>query len=319
MGTIGKIANGDIFKLSIGLMIISSLIMILVTKLRKLFAKSKKRAIIYALIILVSFALVGLLSSSKVLNDTPFNSFIGFQFLFFALGVLHIYILRKYFPDLSEDKSEFLPEFLFTVAYACLGIIAFLQIVNRFRSPYSYVFVSSTILFVLPTLLYKMYEFAMLIAVPVYDSWLFPYKKNIKDPTKEELLNPRVISFEFKKTEDDTDITNFKIKAPQGMEFGKLFYFFIMDYNERHPEGPIEVVDEKTKQPSEWVFYSKPNWYSSIQHINFNQTIAANKVKEDSVIICTRVESQIEPTIEKDTPKISADPATIEPSPAENS
>ena len=289
MGSIGNIANGDIFKLSIGLIIISTLIMMLMTKLRKLFAKNKKLAIIYALIVLVTFALIGLLSSSKVLNDTPLNSFFGFQFLFFAFGILHLYILRKHFPDLSQDKSAFFPEFLFTLAYVCLGLIAFIQVVNRFKSPFSYIFMSSTILFVLPTLFYKMYEFAMQIPVPIYESWIFPLGKNIKDPTKEELINPKVISFEFKKTADDHEITNFRVKAPQAMEFGKLFYFFIIDYNERHPEGLIEILEDNSQQPIGWVFYFKPNWYSPLKHINFTQTVNANKITEDSVIICRRV------------------------------
>ncbi|GHC57567.1 TssN family type VI secretion system protein [Ulvibacter litoralis] len=288
MGSIGNIANGEIFKLSIGLMIVSSLIMMLVTKLRKLFTKNKKRAILYALFVLVTFALTGLLSSSKVLNDTPINSFFGFQIIFFGLGVLHLYVLRKYFPVLSEDKSEFFPEFLFTLAYTFLGLIAFIQIVNRFKSPFSYIFMSSTILFLLPTLFYKMYEFAMQIAVPIYDSWMFPLSKEIKDPTKEELVNPRVISFEFRKNQDKNDITNFRVKAPQGMEFGRLFYFFLIDYNERHPEALIEILDNKTQQPCNWVFHVKPNWWSSIRHINFNQTVAANNIKEDHVIICRR-------------------------------
>ena len=291
MGSIGNIASGDIFKLSIGLMIIGSLIMMLVTKLRKLFTKNKKRAIVYALIVLITFALTGLLSSSKVLNDTPLNSFFGFQFLFFVLGVLHLYVLRKYFSDLSEDKGAYFPEFLFTLIYVCFGLIAFIQIVNRFKSPFSYIFMSSTILFVLPTLVYKLYEFAMLIPVPIFEGWLFPLSKDIKDPTKEELINPRVISFEFKKTTNDGEITNFRVKAPQAMEFGKLFYFFIIDYNERHPEGLIEISDDKTQEPSPWVFYFKPNWYSPIKHINFTQTVAANNIKEDSVIICRRVDS----------------------------
>tara|TARA_R110002124_G_scaffold138798_1_gene302828 strand:- start:55172 stop:56047 length:876 start_codon:yes stop_codon:yes gene_type:complete len=291
MGSVGNIANGEIFKLSIGLIIISTLVMMLVTKLRKLFSKNKKKAILYALLILITFALTGLLSSSKVLNDTPLNSYFAFQFIFLLLGVLHLYVLRNYFPSLSADKSEFWPEFLFTLAYACLGLIAFIQIVNRFRSPFSYIFMSSAILFVLPTLFYKMYEFAMQIAIPIYDSWQFPVNKDIKDPTKEELVNPRVISFEFKKNKDQSDITNFRVKAPQAMEFGKLFYFFIIDYNERHPEGKIEVIDERSNEPNEWVFHFKPNWWSPIKHINFNQTVAANNIKEDTVIICRRVDS----------------------------
>lgn len=271
-------------------MIVSSIIMMLVTKLRKLFTKNKKRALLYALFILATFALTGLLSSSKVLNDTPINSFFGFQVIFFGLGILHLYVLRKYFPSLSEDTSEFFPEFLFTLAYTCLGLIAFIQIVNRFKSPFSYIFMSSAILFLLPTLFYKMYEFAMHIAVPIYESWMFPLSKEIKDPTKEELANPRVISFEFKKNKNENDITNFRVKAPQAMEFGKLFYFFLIDYNERHPEGLIEILDTKTQQPCNWVFYFKPNWWSPIKHINFNQTVAANNVKEDQVIICRRTD-----------------------------
>lgn len=295
----GNISNGDILKLNIGLFVISTVIMMLVTKLRKLFTKNKKRAIIYAIIILATFALTGLLSSSKVLNDTPLNSFYGFEFIFFGLGILHLYILRKYFPALSEDKSEFFPEFLFTLAYVSLGLIAFLQVVNRFRSPFSYVFISSALLFVIPTLVFKMYEFAMLIPVPIYKIWLFPLNKDIKDPTIAELAHPRVISFEFRKKEIESDITNFKVKAPINMEFGKLFYFFIIDYNAREPGNNIETLDEKTQQPCGWVFHFKPNWWSPLQHIDFSNTIAANHIKEDSVIICRRVEHTKDLFLEK--------------------
>lgn len=289
MGSIGNIANGEIFKMSIGLLIVSAVLMALMTKLRKLLKRNKKKAIIYALFILLTFAGTALLSSSKVLNDTPINSFYGFQVLFFLLGILHLYLLRKYFPSLSEDKSEFLSEFLFTVAYCVLGLIAFTNVVNQFKSPFSYIFIGSVIWFIIPTLFYKLYEFAMQIPVPMFESWHFPMGKEMKDPTKDELANPRVISFEFRKKEDQSDITNFRIKAPQSMEFGKLFYFFILDYNDRHPEGEIEIVEQQTQQPSGWVFHVKPKWYQGIKHINFNQTVAANSIKEDDVIICRRV------------------------------
>ena len=287
------VMNNDIVKVNLGLFIIGTLIMTMVTKLRKLFSRNKKQAILYALFVLVSFALVGLLNSSQVLNDTPINSFYGFQILFFGLGILHLHILRKYFPDLSEDKSQCYLEFLFTIAYVCLGLIAFLQVASRvandLRADLNYVFMASALLFVLPILFYKMYEFAMQIALPVYKSWPYPLGKEMKDPTKEELANPRVISFEFRKKEDENDITNFRVKAPQAMEFGKLFYFFIVDYNERHPESQIEVLNEKTQRPSTWVFHLKPSWWSPIRHINFDQTVAANDIREDSVIICSRV------------------------------
>lgn len=283
------IMNSDILKVNLGLLIIGTLLMGLVNRLRKLFSRNKKLAIGYALFILISFALVGLLSSNKVLNDIPVHSFYGFEILFFGLGILHLFILRKYFSALSEDRSQFFAEFLFTIAYSCLGLIAFLQVVSRLEPAFSFVFMASTILFVLPVLCYKLYEFAMQIALPIYESWLYPLGKEIKDPTKEELTNPRVISFEFRKKEDENDITNFRVKAPQAMEFGKLFYFFIVDYNERHPESEIEILDDKSQHPSTWVFHYKPNWWSPVKHINFNQTVSANDIKEDTVIICNRV------------------------------
>lgn len=287
MGT--AILENDILKVNMGLFIVGTLIMTLVAKLRKLFTKNKKLALVYALFVLVTFALTALLSSNKVLNDIPVHSFYGMECVFFALGILHLSVLRKYFPDLSNDTSEFFPEFLFTLAYVCLGLIAFLQIVSRFRPDFSYMFTASALLFLLPTLFYKMYEFALQIALPIYDTWLYPLGKEIKDPTKDELVNPKVISFEFRKKEDENDITNFRIKAPLGMEFGKLFYFFIMDYNERHPESEIEIFDEKTQRPSSWAFHLKPNWWSTLKRINFDQTVAANDIREDSVIICNRV------------------------------
>lgn len=285
----GNLVGGNIFKVSIGLVIISTLMMMLVSKLRKLFTQNKLKAILYALVSLVTFGIIGLLSSRQVLNDTPLSSFFAMEFLFLGLGIFHLYVLRKYFPDLSEDKSDFFSEFFFTLIYVCIGLIALMQVVEKFRPSFSYFFTSASILFVLPTLFYKMYEFAMLIPVPIYESWLFPLNIDIKDPTQEELTKPRIISFEFTKKKGDPEITNFRVKAPQSMEFGKLFYFFIVDYNERHPESTIEFLKKNNKKPYEWVFHFKPNSWSRIKHINHNRTIADNNIKENTVVTCRRV------------------------------
>ena len=288
MGTT-SIMNGSIFKLSLIFMIAGTMIMMLVSKLRKLFSKNKKHAILYALLIILTFALAGLLSSSKVLNDTPLNSFFGFQFIFVLLGVGHLYVMRKYFGDLSEDESSFFPEFLFTLVIMLFGLIGFLNVVGRFKAPFSSVFMASSIAFMLPWLIYKLFEFATAIPVPIYKKWLYPLGKNIKDPTKEELMNPLVISFEFKKRKEENEITNFRVKAPEAMEFGKLFYFFINDYNERHPESRIEYLNHQDQQPDEWIFYFKPGWLKSARHVNFAHTVQANDIKENSIIVCERV------------------------------
>ncbi|MDX1270537.1 TssN family type VI secretion system protein [Bizionia paragorgiae] len=291
MNSFSSIIQGDLFKLSIVFFIVGALIMMLMTKLRKQFSQNKKSIIIYLILVLITFALVGLLSSDKVLNDTPLNSFLGFQLLFLLLGVGHIFVMKNYFQGITQDKTAFFTEFLFTVVVACIGLIAFFNVVNIFRPDYKFIFLASITAFITPLLFYKLYIFATLIPVPVYKKWLYPVGENIKDPTPKELENPLVISFEFRKQENLNDVTNFRVKAPEAMEFGKLFYFFINDYNERHPESKIEFIDNATMEPQGWIFYFKPNWWSSIKHINFLKTISGNNIKEDNVIICQRVDS----------------------------
>jgi Ca2+/Na+ antiporter len=283
-----NLANGSAFKMSMLLFIVGTVIFALMSKLRKLFAKDKKRTIIYLIFTLISFALVGVLSSSKVLNDTPLNSFYGFQVLFLILGIVHMYVMRKYFENLSEDKTDFFSEFLFSIAFLLVGLIAFYNVVFKFKIDFSLIFMTAAIVYLIPFLVYRLYEMALQIPIQVYDKWYFPVSEDIKDPTSKELENPLVISFEFQKRNTDSEVTNFRVKAPNNMEFSKLFYFFITDYNVRHPESPIEYLEED--KPQAWIFYFKPNWLSSLRHIDFNKTISWNKIKENTVIICQRTE-----------------------------
>lgn len=289
MNAVTNILNGNMFKASIILFFISSILIGVLKKVRSLFTKNKKLAIVYLLFILLTFALAGLLSSHKVFNDTPLNSFIGIQFVFLLIGIAHLFILNKYFPELSNDKTNFINEFLFTIAILCIGYISYINVVNKFRPAYSYMFLGAGLFFLLPFLIHKLYQFATNIPVPIYKKWKYPLENEIADPTKNELTNPVVISFEFQKKHNDKEITNFKIKAPENMEFGKLFYFFINDYNERHPEAAIEYLDQNTQNPYEWGFYFKPNWMGSSKHIDFNKTTANNQIKENDIIVCHRV------------------------------
>lgn len=286
---LANIATGNIFKLSFGLLILGSILMTIMNSLRKLFSQNKKKAILYALFLLITFGLVGLLSSSMVLDNTPMNTFIAFQIIFLGLGILHIYILRTFFNVLSADKSSFFSEFLFSVAFLCIGLFAFVNVVGMFRPNFSLIFLAAAFWFVIPLMIYKLFEFSQLIPVPIYNQWLFPINENIKEPTSKELENPLVISFEFQKQPND-ELTNFKVKAPEAMEFGKLFYFFISDYNERHPESKIIYLNPKTQQPQGWIFYIKPKFWQSSKPINFLKTVAGNNITEDNVIICQRTE-----------------------------
>lgn len=284
---INKILNGDMLKISILFFLVSSFLMIILKDVRQLFTKNKKKAILYAVVLFILFALVGVLSSSKVLNDTPLNSFIGFQILFLVLGGIHVWGIRRFFGDLGEDKNNFINEFFFSLALLLIGLIAFFRVTSYFKSDFRFIFLASSICFIVPLMFYKMYEHALLIPMKIYQQWLYPLGADIKEPTSNELKNPLVISFEFKKQLDNGDVTNFRVKAPENLEFGKLFYFFLNDYNERHPEEEIEFLNED-RTAQEWIFYRKPSFFKSSKYINPERTVTINNLREDDVIICQR-------------------------------
>ena len=274
-------------KLGLIMLVLGGLVMGLVTKLRKLFKKNKKAFFIYTLLTILVFGLTALLSNDRVLQNSPLANFISFQVLFLIYGSVHVFIMRKFFDNILDKLTEFWPEFFYTVVIGFLGLIGFIFTVQFYKLDYMFTFLGSAICFLIPYLVVKLYEFAVTIPVPVYNKWMYPLGKNIKDPKESELKNPVVISFEFNKEIDSSEISNFRLKAPEQMEFGKLFYFFINDYNERHPENQIAHLDKDNK-PYEWVFYSKPNFLGNRKYYDFNKTVDANSIKENEEIICQR-------------------------------
>ncbi len=274
-------------RLSLVMLILGGVLMGLVAKLKKLFEKDKKTFFIYVLIAILVFGMTALLANDKVLDNSPTGNFLSFQFLFLLYGSLHVLAMRKFFADISESMTDFWTEFLYTIVIMLLGLIGFLFVVQFYKAEYMYVFLASVICFMIPYFVVKLYEFAISIPVPIYKKWTYPSTENMKDPKESELKNPVIISFEFNKDVDTDEISSFRLKAPEQMEFGKLFYFFINDYNERHPESQIAHKDKENK-PYEWVFFSKPDFIGNRKHIDFIKTVGSNRIKENDVIICQR-------------------------------
>ena len=146
----------------------------------------------------------------------------------------------------------------------------------------------SILFFVIP--LFINYTFTKAIAVPpkIFKEWYYPVDQEIEDPDDSKLKNLLVISFQFQKQNNDPHITNFRAKAPTDMEFGQLFYYFINDYNERHPNSKVQFVNG-SGEPNGWIFYKKPKWYSIMtDYIDADKTIYNNRIRENDVIVCAR-------------------------------
>lgn len=281
-------ANSDVFKLSLILVIVSSLLMVLVKNVRAIFSKNKLKALIYAVVLALLFGLTALLAYDKVLNNSPSQAFIAIEIVFFIFGVIHVFTLRNTFKEFRGAKLEFFGEFISSLVLLSLALFVFVQVVSRFRPEFSSIYFSGGLVFLVPLLTLKTYEYAMAIPLKVYKTWLYPERHEVKEPTATELSHPLVVSLEFKKKPGDKDLSRFKVKAPEHMEFGKLFYFFVDDYNALHPEGKIEIKDSRG-DASAWIFYFKPNWWRSLQHIDADKTVAWNGIREENTIVVQRV------------------------------
>jgi hypothetical protein len=139
-----------------------------------------------------------------------------------------------------------------------------------------------------PFLFTRSVQYYLAIPLKIFKTWKYPLTEKILDPTDSELAIPVVISFEFQKRVDEPGITNFRAKAPRDMQFGRLFYFFINDYNDRHPEGMIEVASPD-KSAFSWVFFHKAKWFNKTRFIDPDESILSNQIKENSVVVCQRV------------------------------
>ena len=267
---------------------IMSILGVYIGKLKGNFAPYRKPTILYILVAILIFAVLGFAGYSSFFIR-PTLTLIICQVIFFILGLYHIRCMHKYLKWSGSGKS-FWFEMIFTIVVAAFGFMGFIIIFKWMNnSGYEYQVSSSVLFFVLAFFVYNSFLSAVNIPMKVYKKWFYPVHKEIDDPDETKLKNMLVISFEFQKKKTDEYFTNFRAKAPADMEFGKLFYYFINDYNERHPNGKIEYVSEKAT-PYGWVFYKKPRWYTiNTKYIDTEHTFFTNHIKENDVIVCNRV------------------------------
>ena len=216
--------------------------------------------------------------------------------IFLLLGIFQAsFINKKYFSPVPEKKGRTtIGEIMFGLSVLFFAVVAFsaLQYFFNDRSFLFYPTLFSGLFFFIPTILVHTFHAAYKIPQANYTTWQYP-EKPIDLP--EEKPNERllVIGFEIAKKETDSTKTYFRAKAPDGILLGELFYHFINDYNELQSETPIQFED-KNGMPNEWWFRIKPKWYQFNKILDPNETVKANGIKENSVIICERIQ-YIEP------------------------
>lgn len=280
--------NKLLLYLGIGLISFSAIIGVFAKKVRNSFKPFSKRAIWYLLVSVAVFALTGLFIAARFFSS--YNGyFIFFQVLFLLYGALHIHMMHRRM-DWGKEKQTFVPDLIFTFLILLAGSICFMlayRWLNREGLEISMMF--SALFFIIPLFVWHTFLYALAIPPKVLNQWYYPVHEPMEDPEESKLKNMLLISFEFQKNGQESYFTNFRAKAPVDMELGELFYYFINDYNERHPQGQIHFSNG-TGKPYGWMFYKKPKWYTIMTtYMDSDKTIYLNRIRENDVIVCSRI------------------------------
>ncbi len=244
-------------------------------------------SILYIIVVGILIGVAGFLGNKHLLSLTHQMVFYLLSGWILIIGISHVLLLKKILSWTKEN--EFWIEFFFTFIIGLIGGI-FLLLVFQISdySVFTGIHLTALLLFLLPYIFYGCLNSYINIPIKILRKWYYPVDQHVEDPHDREMESPLVMGFEFKKKSNDKNITSFRAKAPKEMTFGKLFYYFINDYNDRNPDEKIEYLDEKNK-PVDWIFYFKPRWFRSIRYIDPEETNSFNFVKENSIILCKRV------------------------------
>lgn len=262
------------------------ILMILIGSKIPKFRQSKKKYFLYVLLQVLVFVIFSVILYN--LKDTTLNQrFISFQVYMSIAGIVHLKVFHDYFKKFEVKK--FIGDVLISIN-TTVFIAAFMVVISKYFNDGDYIFfiVSTLIFFILPTLCYKLFEYAISIPVKLHKRWFYPLNDKYPSPKISEMRNIIILNLVFQKRANDNQIINFKVKAPRAIDFGRLFYYFINDYNEKNPNSQINFVDEKN-QPYGWYFYTKPKWFSSSEYIDPELAIDTNNIKDGATIICQRI------------------------------
>jgi hypothetical protein len=245
--------------------------------------KNRKKGILYFITggILVGMTfLVGFYEFIRL----PVLIFIAANAWLLGVGILHVLIFERVFPEETGNSGKI----LFTLALFFFGYsLIFLAYKFVIKGPFPWIFLFPGFCFLAPAFIVTAFDHFTEIPVRVFKEWNFPPPGTLSDPNDSEMADPIIINFEIRKGIDD-NLTVFKAKAPKGLQLGRLFYYFVMDYNSRYPDNPV-VLNESESSYFKWSFMITRSIFSGKAFPDPDLTISDNKIKENSTITCERI------------------------------
>ena len=215
------------------------------------------------------------------------NTLLFAQAIIISIGILHVFFAPKILPWYSAQVFSMQLIFIVCILLFCY-FFTNLSFTFLVETNVEMVWYLSSLWFLVPVLLNQTILKLLEVQPKHFKKWKYPMGVTIEDPTDIEMGSPVVISFVFRKNDHSPEETTFRAKAPQGMKLGRLFYFFINDYNSRHPESNVSFVDENN-QPYEWIFFKLRNKFLNLRTaLDPDDSILICRIKENDVLVCNR-------------------------------
>lgn len=254
---------------------------------KKKVLKSKK-AILFYLLFAVLISAGGLVGYSPAIADSM-TIFILLQVAYFGLGALASFMYRKYAPPADAGGRLDWGGVFFILVNAFLGMIGFALVYSYLASAdlapsYSLCVVP----FVIPHFLNVAFKAFQAIPEDIHKIWYYPVHADEVDFDNVDTNNIYMLELEYSKNVDDPRLTNTRLRAPAGMNFGEWFRSFVENYNYKFDADPITFVNDDGT-PQGWMFYIKQSLLRSPKYIDPENTIVGNGITEKHVIVAKRV------------------------------
>ncbi len=250
------------------------------------FKKQQKKYYYYLLVHLAVMALITAIVYNLRQSTLMLRYFSLMSYAFIA-GGLHVYFYRRTFGQFGAHQT--FREFMFALITALVPVLPIIMLASYFDDlsflPYYFLVTAA---FVIPTSFYILFHYSVSIPVKLYSKWYYPLGEKYDSPKPYELANMIVLNFMFHKNTREQHMTRFKAKAPKDMGFGRLFYFFINDYNDKKTTTKIEMTED-SGNPCGWYFYTKPKWYGTLKQVDSEMTVEKNQLGDGDVVVCQRI------------------------------
>lgn len=215
--------------------------------------------------------------------------YISLLVLYAVLGWYNIQLVHHFMPDV--EKKPYIIEFLVHFLIMFIGAALFSLIFNLCNELQYGLWACTCLLsFLLPSLYKALFEKYMEIPLEIYKVWKYSNTYDLSPFDKMDYDKLLVMEVEVFKRVNDHAPTKIKAKAPDCMSFGVWFHKFISDYNIKFPKQPIEMSDGAELYG--WIFYVKRSFFHRRRYIDYELTIAENKLKEKYTIVAKRVSEQ---------------------------